>query len=294
MHGSFAVFEALGIEKTFNVSNTVFFPEYLQFLDIDAMKYKIPSFIFAEPRRFKTDKMKRTIKEIKNDYKVTGDNPYNNLFKNEIENKEKSSLEDLFREIKYHFINQHPIGNFEGYPENDKIVYIGGFVVEKNETLLEKISEEKPECVVLLAFGTIHTTRISEIMGKHKNLSVMFQIFEKNPQCQYTVKLDKEFLPEKYDESIIHVTEEDIPQKDILGEYLRIKNFNRLEALYAGVPLICIPIAGDQFYNSSLVENLGIGKYVALLLRKDDGKEFPYLKFIKDFEDAFNKIMKNE
>ena len=59
----------------------------------------------------------------------------------------------------------------------------------------------------------------------------MFQIFEKNPQCQYTVKLDKEFLPEKYDESIIHVTEEDIPQKDILGEYLRIKNFNRLEVM---------------------------------------------------------------
>ena len=42
MAGAFAVFEALGIENTFNVANTIFFPEYLQFLDIDATKYIIP------------------------------------------------------------------------------------------------------------------------------------------------------------------------------------------------------------------------------------------------------------
>uniref|UniRef100_A0A915NA63 Glucuronosyltransferase n=1 Tax=Meloidogyne javanica TaxID=6303 RepID=A0A915NA63_MELJA len=47
MAGSFAVFHALGIEKTFNVAATVFFPKYLQLLEIDEVpvdvtKHKVP------------------------------------------------------------------------------------------------------------------------------------------------------------------------------------------------------------------------------------------------------------
>ena len=43
MAGAFAVFEALGIENTFNVSSDIFYPSYLQFLDINATEYIIPS-----------------------------------------------------------------------------------------------------------------------------------------------------------------------------------------------------------------------------------------------------------
>jgi len=42
MSGSFAVFHALGIETTFNVANTVFFPKYLQLLGIDVTKNFVP------------------------------------------------------------------------------------------------------------------------------------------------------------------------------------------------------------------------------------------------------------
>ena len=31
--------------------------------------------------------------------------------------------------------------------------------------------------------------------------------------------------------------------------------------MYAGVPLICIPMAGDQMYNASIVESKGVGIY---------------------------------
>uniref|UniRef100_A0A915NE13 Glucuronosyltransferase n=1 Tax=Meloidogyne javanica TaxID=6303 RepID=A0A915NE13_MELJA len=61
--------------------------------------------------------------------------------------------------------------------------------------------------------------------------------------------------------------------------------------MYAGVPLICIPYAIEQFYNSSLVEHLGIGKYVSLIKIVEE-EEVKNEKFIVDFENAFRKMMK--
>uniref|UniRef100_A0A915NMY5 Glucuronosyltransferase n=1 Tax=Meloidogyne floridensis TaxID=298350 RepID=A0A915NMY5_9BILA len=40
--GPFLVFEALGIENTFDVDASVLFPEYLQFFGIDVALYNIP------------------------------------------------------------------------------------------------------------------------------------------------------------------------------------------------------------------------------------------------------------
>ena len=47
MGGAFAVFEALGIEKTFAISSSIFFPQHLQFLEIegkpiDVTQYQLP------------------------------------------------------------------------------------------------------------------------------------------------------------------------------------------------------------------------------------------------------------
>ncbi|CAK5082240.1 unnamed protein product [Meloidogyne enterolobii] len=45
--GPFAVFEALGIENTFNVFATPFFPGYLQYLGIDVTLYNIPGILLV-------------------------------------------------------------------------------------------------------------------------------------------------------------------------------------------------------------------------------------------------------
>jgi len=42
MAGSFAVFEALGIEETFDVSSSVFNPAHLQFLEINVLNFEVP------------------------------------------------------------------------------------------------------------------------------------------------------------------------------------------------------------------------------------------------------------
>ncbi|CAK5072009.1 unnamed protein product [Meloidogyne enterolobii] len=65
--------------------------------------------------------------------------------------------------------------------------------------------------------------------------------------------------------------------------------------MYAGVPLICIPNSNDQFYNSSIVEHLGIGIYVKMLEieegRDDNDKNS---KFEYDFKEAFNDFFSHE
>jgi len=39
MAGAFALFEALGIPNTFNVSASIFFPSHFQFLDFDIIEH---------------------------------------------------------------------------------------------------------------------------------------------------------------------------------------------------------------------------------------------------------------
>lgn len=65
--------------------------------------------------------------------------------------------------------------------------------------------------------------------------------------------------------------------------------------MYAGVPLICIPNLSDQFYNSSIVEHLGIGIYVKMIKieegRDDSDKNS---KFEYDFKEAFNDFFSHD
>jgi len=54
--------------------------------------------------------------------------------------------------------------------------------------------------------------------------------------------------------------------------------------MYAGVPVICIPSIGDQNYNASIVEQLGIGIYV----RRYDSEGYV---FEEDLHNALIEIL---
>nr|CAD2196619.1 unnamed protein product [Meloidogyne enterolobii] len=48
-----------------------------------------------------------------------------------------STLEDLYKNINFHFINQHPKGKFEHFPHFDNVMYIGGIIVEEQGILIQ-------------------------------------------------------------------------------------------------------------------------------------------------------------
>nr|CAD2171481.1 unnamed protein product [Meloidogyne enterolobii] len=262
MAGSFAVFAALGIKETFNVSSSIFPSQFLQFLEINVSHFEVPQYKFANPgdwengiwqkdREENEEEHTRANREIKSIFE-NSKYSYNRLFHdNRRKSIEKpSTLEDLFNKIKYHFINQHPLIKFNNFPEHNKIVYIGGIVVEDHQLLIggKQMVENEPVCVVLVSFGTVNyeSLPISRMIER---------VFLHFTQCYFYVRSDKtsQF-------SNVFTTEDPLPQKQILSKtntkvfisHCGINSVN--ESMYAGVPLICIPVDGDQMNNASTVE----------------------------------------
>jgi len=63
----------------------------------------------------------------------------------------------------------------------------------------------------LLTFGTVNPIGDFDL----KSTAKMFEEFEKHSHCLFKVRLNK-FVPENYNKNIIEVTDEILPQKEIL------------------------------------------------------------------------------
>ncbi|CAK5086448.1 unnamed protein product [Meloidogyne enterolobii] len=102
----------------------------------------------------------------------------------------------------------------------------------------------------------------------HYKLEKMLGTFTNFGQCNFIVRFGENHpLKGAYSGTNISfrgfVNQQEILAKQNTKLFISHCGVNGLtESVYAGVPLICIPIGGDQHYLSSLVEHLNIGVYI--------------------------------
>uniref|UniRef100_A0A915PD74 Glucuronosyltransferase n=1 Tax=Meloidogyne floridensis TaxID=298350 RepID=A0A915PD74_9BILA len=178
--------------------------------DIGIAEFNVMAGSFAKNREDNEKEHKESNEQIKELFTSISHNFYNSLFDNNgiSKNKMPPTLDVLFKKIKYHFINQHPLIKFDNFPDQNKIVYIGGITVEDDKLLTEgkqMVDDSEFGCHVLVAFGTLKNMIMYHIS------SMIEQVFVKFPQCYFHVRATGN---SKFRNG--YTSKDHLPQKEIL------------------------------------------------------------------------------
>lgn len=155
-------------------------------------------------------------------------------------------------------------------PISSKIVYVGGISVKKAELLdkeYESIFSSAKQGVILVSFGS---NALSSRMPKRLKTAFL-ETFKAFPNITFIWKyeVDDLELVSRYPNVVLKKW---VPQVQILNDS-RLLAFvthagmgSVLESVYYGVPLIMVPLFGDQKRNARMVERKGTG----IIIKKQD------------------------
>ncbi|CAH0715015.1 unnamed protein product, partial [Brenthis ino] len=168
-------------------------------------------------------------------------------------------IRELKKNVQMLFLNVHPIWDFNR-PVPPNIVYLGGLHQTPSKQLpqeLQSYLDSSKNGVIYMSFGT----NVEPSLLPSEKLEIFAKVFSKLP---YNVlwKWNTDDSPERSNNVR---TSKWFPQSDLL-KHPNVKLFitqgglqSSDEAITAGVPLIGVPIVGDQFFNVEHYVRLKIG-----------------------------------
>ncbi|XP_047539179.1 uncharacterized protein LOC125072592 [Vanessa atalanta] len=170
------------------------------------------------------------------------------------------NLNDLRKNVQMLFLNVHPVWDFNR-PVPPNVLYLGALHLKPQQDLpkdLKSYLDASKTGVIYVSFGT----NVKPSMFPPETLKIFTDVFS---QLAYDVlwKWDNDELPGRPKNVRISKW---LPQSDLL-RHPKIKLFitqgglqSTDEAITAGVPLIGIPMLGDQWFNVEQYVKFNIGK----------------------------------
>ncbi len=151
------------------------------------------------------------------------------------------------------------------YPTMPHVVDVGGLTIRTPQPLptgLQTLISSSGEGTVLVAFGTMISAIPMEIVRQ------MFAAFQRLPRYTFLWS-----FPNRSDLSISEVPANVhlhawLPQIDVLSHpglqlFITSGGMNSMyEAIYHGVPILAMPIAGEQHQNAKIIEMKGFGHVI--------------------------------
>ncbi|KAI1712870.1 UDP-glucoronosyl and UDP-glucosyl transferase domain-containing protein [Ditylenchus destructor] len=183
-------------------------------------------------------------------------------------------LNEIARNTSLIFSNANEVFEFPK-PISNKVVYIGGIVKSKLKPLAENLKlilANSKKGAVLFSFGSItDTTKMTDKLKQS-----FITTFAKFPDHDFIWKIKVNQNDTKLFSSLpnIHVVDW-VDQKALLAHpklvaFISHCGQNSLsEAAHSGVPLVGIPLFGDQVFNAALMRYKGIGEYVDIKTAED-------------------------
>ncbi|CAH0715014.1 unnamed protein product, partial [Brenthis ino] len=169
------------------------------------------------------------------------------------------TMHELYNNVDMFFMNIHPIW-VDSQPVPPSVVYMGGIHQLPEKELPQDLKEyldSSKQGAIYVSFGT----NVLAGMIPPRKVEIISKVLSNLP---YNVlwKWDNEEIPGKPDRIKISKW---FPQSDLL-RHPNIKLFitqaglqSTDEAITAGVPLVAIPMLGDQWYNAEKYVKYGIG-----------------------------------
>lgn len=173
-------------------------------------------------------------------------------------------IHELKKNVEMLFLNVHPLWEMNR-PVPPNVIYMGGLHQKPEKDLpqdLKSYLDSSKNGVIYISFGT----NVEPALLPPERIQTIINVFS-GLTFDVLWKWNKDVLPGRTDNIKIAKW---LPQSDML-KHPKVKLFitqaglqSTDEAITAGVPLIGIPMLGDQWYNADLYEHYKIGKRIDL------------------------------